>query len=265
MARPFKRSESWHDAFSESRGPGGFETKELATKSLYIQSKKFYIDVKENRRGKFIKISEVAVNGNRTRIAMDITTAKEFHERLTEFCEHYSSLGPAKWDGSRIMDEGKLRSESIFREDRRYFMDLRENHRGRFLQVSMMLPTHERTMVVVPAQGMIDVRDAMTDILAEFGKEDNASASKSESETSISFDGKSIAFDLGENRRGPYVRISEISPNFRTAITVPSQSWEKFVQLVEKAMEKKPAATTAVEKKPAAATAKTTESTESTG
>jgi len=35
------------------------ETKELATKSLYIQSKKFYIDVKENRRGKFIKISEV--------------------------------------------------------------------------------------------------------------------------------------------------------------------------------------------------------------
>jgi len=43
------------------------ETKELATKSLYIQSKKFYIDVKENRRGKFIKISEVifsvVVNG----------------------------------------------------------------------------------------------------------------------------------------------------------------------------------------------------------
>ena len=35
------------------------ETKELATKSLYIQSKKFYIDVKENRRGRFIKISEV--------------------------------------------------------------------------------------------------------------------------------------------------------------------------------------------------------------
>lgn len=35
------------------------ETKDLATKSLYIQSKKFYIDVKENRRGRFIKMSEV--------------------------------------------------------------------------------------------------------------------------------------------------------------------------------------------------------------
>ena len=35
---------------------------ELFTKSLYISSKKFYIDVKENRRGKFIRISEVLTN-----------------------------------------------------------------------------------------------------------------------------------------------------------------------------------------------------------
>jgi len=31
-----------------------------------------------------------------------------------------------------------------------------------------------------------------------------------ESGMSVSFDGKSVAFDLGENRRGPYVRISEV-------------------------------------------------------
>jgi len=36
----------------------------------------------------------------------------------------------------------------------------------------MTLPTHERTMIVIPAQGMIDVRDAMTDLLAEYGKEE---------------------------------------------------------------------------------------------
>jgi len=38
-------------------------------------------------------VIQVAVNGQRTRIAMDISSAKEFHERLTEFCEYYSSLG----------------------------------------------------------------------------------------------------------------------------------------------------------------------------
>jgi len=32
---------------------------ELATKVLLIEGKKFYIDVKESRRGRFVKLSEV--------------------------------------------------------------------------------------------------------------------------------------------------------------------------------------------------------------
>ena len=35
---------------------------ELATKMLHIQSKRYYIDVKQNRRGKFLKIAEVGVS-----------------------------------------------------------------------------------------------------------------------------------------------------------------------------------------------------------
>ena len=38
-------------------GGGGGQEQELATKMLQIQSKRFYLDVKENRRGKFIKVS----------------------------------------------------------------------------------------------------------------------------------------------------------------------------------------------------------------
>lgn len=32
---------------------------ELATKMLQIQHKRFYLDVKQNRRGRFIKVAEV--------------------------------------------------------------------------------------------------------------------------------------------------------------------------------------------------------------
>jgi PurA ssDNA and RNA-binding protein len=47
--------------------------------------------------------------------------------------------GPAKWDRSRMgVDEGKLKSEVIFRDDRRYYLDLKENHRGRFLKVCLL-------------------------------------------------------------------------------------------------------------------------------
>lgn len=34
---------------------------ELATKMLQIQSKRFYIDVKQNRRGRFMKVAEVRI------------------------------------------------------------------------------------------------------------------------------------------------------------------------------------------------------------
>ena len=34
---------------------------ELATKMLQIQSKRFYLDVKQNRRGRFIKVAEVRI------------------------------------------------------------------------------------------------------------------------------------------------------------------------------------------------------------
>lgn len=38
-------------------------------------------------------------------------------------------------------------------------------------QVAMTMPppSAERQQVVIPAQGMIDIRDALTDILSEFG------------------------------------------------------------------------------------------------
>lgn len=32
-------------------------------------------------------------------------------------------------------------------------------------------PSHERSQIVIPAQGMIDIRDALTDLLSEFGIE----------------------------------------------------------------------------------------------
>lgn len=38
---------------------GQHTEQELATKMLQIQSKRFYLDVKQNRRGRFIKVAEV--------------------------------------------------------------------------------------------------------------------------------------------------------------------------------------------------------------
>jgi hypothetical protein len=38
--------------------------------------------------------------------------------------------------------------------------------------MTMPPPSMERQQIVIPAQGMIDIRDALTDILSEFGTTD---------------------------------------------------------------------------------------------
>jgi len=52
---------------------------ELASKTLHIQSKRFYLDVKQNRRGRFLKIAEVT---KKKRILHLIFISKFFPLRL---------------------------------------------------------------------------------------------------------------------------------------------------------------------------------------
>lgn len=81
----------------------------------------------------------------------------------------------------------------MVKENRRYYLDLKENNRGRFLRVSFNSVRAEglfpdpslcnqvsqtisrggpRSQVAIPAQGMIEFRDSLTDLLDEFGTDD---------------------------------------------------------------------------------------------
>lgn len=46
--------------YLDSGQPNQQTEQELATKMLQIQSKRFYLDVKQNRRGRFIRVAEVS-------------------------------------------------------------------------------------------------------------------------------------------------------------------------------------------------------------
>ena len=48
-----------HPFSGAGRYSGYSDNKELSSKSLKIQNKVYYMDVKENRRGRFLKITEV--------------------------------------------------------------------------------------------------------------------------------------------------------------------------------------------------------------
>lgn len=211
---------------------------ELASKMVQIQSKRFYLDVKQNSRGRFIKIAEVGAGGKKSRILLAMSAAGEFRDHLTEFSEHYASLGPPNPDN--LPEDGRLKSEMMVKDNRRYYLDLKENQRGRFLRISMTVTrSRARATVVVPAQGLIEFRDALSELLKEFGTEDEMGLEEELPEPrSMRVESKMFYFDIGQNRRGVYMRISEVRANFRTAITIPERSWGRFRDTMTEFMDK---------------------------
>jgi len=230
-------------------GPGG----ELGTKILHIQSKKFYIDLKDSRRGRFLKISEIALNGQKNRMTMEVKSAVELTEKLTDFIQEYSKLGPrsSSGEGSRMT---KIKSETIFATERRYYLDLKDNRMGRFLKIAMTMPppNFDRSEIVIPAQGMVDLRDAIADLINEFGGDGEGvkidsgdkcqssgdskdrSGGKDEGGLTLKTDNKTFRAAVLRNSHGIHLKISEICPKFRTAINVPYEHWGRFLELLKK-------------------------------
>ena len=98
-------------------GPG-----DLASRTLVLETKRFYLDVKENTRGRFIKIAEISADGRKNQILMTMPTAAQFRQHLVSFIEYYQDLDPV--DPQRLQS-GELRSEVMFKDDKKYHIDLK--------------------------------------------------------------------------------------------------------------------------------------------
>jgi len=242
----------------EQRNAGPRGEDELSSRSLSIQGKRFYVDVKQNPRGRFIKIAEVLPDGSKSRVALSMTSAREFRNHLTQFNDFYASA--QKVNSARKMsssssdgDYGRsaaLKSAVIYGNGgsklpvvgrRRYFLDLKENRRGKFLQVaesSNRAGIATRNRIVIPAQGMVEFRNNLSDLLCEYWPNDDASLGPvDEGDSSASktkefpqpkslrvHQGKVLYFDSGCNPRGSYLRISQVTTRFRTSILLPRDS-----------------------------------------
>ncbi|XP_040270443.1 transcriptional activator protein Pur-beta [Bufo bufo] len=259
-------------------GPGGFqqhmsreqETQELASKRLDIQNKRFYLDVKQNAKGRFIKIAEVGAGGSKSRLTLSMAVAAEFRDYLGDFIEHYAQLGPSSPEQiaqSSGDDSGAggprraLKSEFLVRENRKYYLDLKENQRGRFLRIRQTINRgpgfsggtgggaglQSGQTIALPAQGLIEFRDALAKLIDDYGGEDDelgaglgpgggggggGAAGGMYGElpegTSITVDSKRFFFDVGCNKYGVFLRVSEVKPSYRNSITVPLKAWGKF-------------------------------------
>ena len=81
---------------------------DLASRTLVLESKRFYLDVKENQRGRFIKIAEISADGRKNQILMTFSTAAVFSQNLVAFIDFYKDLEKVNPDN---LKQGELKSE----------------------------------------------------------------------------------------------------------------------------------------------------------
>ncbi len=95
---------------------------------------------------------------------------------------------------------------------RQYYIDLRENQRGRFLKISLVL-TDDKKFIAIPGEKLEEFRDKFAALLDKHCSDDDAVASTSDLPASKNFsvDRKTFYFDVERNERGIFLKITEAS------------------------------------------------------
>lgn len=226
------------------------EEEDLASVSLQIQRKRFYVDVKRNQRGVFMKIAEVGADGRKARILLTLSAASEIRDKLKDLIQVLDDTlkkadaePPANAEGTNADTDAKnsepgngdgcIKSYVVNYRLRRYFLDLKKNKRGYFLRLAM-LSTTNRVQLAVPSQGMLDLYNAVNNLLEKWwdgSKTEELKVSLPESKF-LRVDNRTLYFDSSYNRYGTYLRISEVRSSSRTAITIPSRSLFRFRDII---------------------------------
>lgn len=214
---------------SDRGGRSRDDNEELATRTLRIQSKRYYVDVKQNNRGRFIKLVEGLPNGAKNRISFPMAIVGEVRDKLASFSEYYDKLDLES--ERELPEDGRLKSDDIRAAQRKIYFDLKENKRGVFLRISLTASYGApRQTIALPGEGISQIKDCLTDFLEEFGQEEEAVDLPEFKEMRV--ERKRFYFDCGSNDRGAFLRISEVTSRYRSSITIPKQGLEKFAGII---------------------------------
>lgn len=259
---------------SSGEGAGTGNDVELMSKTLQVEHKLFYFDLKENPRGRYLKISE-KTSVTRSTIIIPSNGIAWF----LDLFNYYASS-----------EDQEIFSKELQLDNKVFYFDIGQNRRGRFLKISEASVSRSRSTIIVPAGSVHDegweaFRKVLADINealglfmlpsnqnqqnSEAGSEQlvglsddvgagfisagrsqpppsAAAAAKGQSvdlppsdeignlavSKVIRVDQKRFFFDLGSNNRGHFLKISELAGSDRSSIILPLSGLKQFHEMV---------------------------------
>nr|CUU98800.1 hypothetical transcript [Hymenolepis microstoma] len=209
---------------------------DLDSVSLQFHQKRFYVDVKKNRRGRFMKIAEVGLDGRKSRILLTMTAADELKEQILDLANVYDEIivkeseQPQQTVGS-VGNDGVVKSHTLNYPHRRYYLDLKKNNRGYFLRITMISP-NARIKLAIPAEGMRKLYSSICSMLKTWW------VPAPEKTSSVFLHLKPSELTIVHSTLTPLpINMA------RSAITIPARSINKFKEIINEFADRISAAT----------------------
>ncbi|CAD5218747.1 unnamed protein product [Bursaphelenchus okinawaensis] len=194
---------------------------EICSKVLNVDKRRFYIDLKENDRGKFVQVVALLNVRRKSKLMMTLPIVKQLID-LLEKLEINDSTEYPKPVG-RILSASRI-----------YFADLRKNDWGNFVRLTQAFTrTAKRYQIYIPVEGITEFKKLLQEIIDEHGgniEEPKLPPSKQLRDVRS----KMFYFDCNTNDFGDYLRITETRFNSenRTSITISRKNLQSFHDII---------------------------------
>lgn len=241
---------------------------ELFSLKVTIANRRIIVALCENDRGRYIKLTD-----GRARLFVPSSGFAHLCEALSSLNAHFdpsdmsanstSYPSPADPQVYEPSIQGPLKSQLIHSqrfscEGRKYYLDILENARGRYLKISQA--SHRRVTLILNPAFVPQLRKAISIVIDKSPPDtsvplypstvqrvtrtlervatlnDGPSVTVNVVQREIRVLGKRIIFESSINRRGSYLKIMENSGPNRATVVLPHSTVPEVIQLLEEAV-----------------------------
>jgi len=202
--------------------------------------KTFYLDLLDNARGRVMKVAQIAFD-QRVTIMLPAIGLEGFTAALAsvlrEGGELVADAAPSSGQNPGKPGEGNidLASKLVNIEGKRFFIDLKENEIGRFVQLAEVDNQGKRTKMSLPLSSVGQFRDVIaifadldTSALGKQAYTDGEGRPAALRSEYLKVDRKQVHFDLTANARGCVLKVSMRDDRGRTTLMIPAPGLPKL-------------------------------------
>lgn len=232
QAKPTETVDSGHNTPNEVTRQDN-----LFSKVLKLEGKTFFLDVRANKRGQFLKLTEKRQKFRQT-VILSGSAVSTLHLVLDK------AIQGNHGEDKEVDDEGNwvtLSTKRVGVHNKTLYFDIMKNKYGRSLNIAEVSQQKGKSAVIVSEQGWLQLQRALQEIAEKFpvfAAPPSRGDSKILKSKKLSLKGKTIFLDFLQNDIGRLAKVSELRKNRRETLFIPEICFEPMLELFDSLEEK---------------------------